>query len=92
MTMNQFIENHKEAGLHWFDWQALKFFNSKILEWNNETGYFFTSEIDPSGKKMYSIRKANFKNYDVETIGEFHSHKSLQAAKAWLAGYIEGNK
>ena len=90
ISLDQFKEQHERAGGHWFSVGALKFFNSKIVWWDAETGFFITSEVNPSDEKRYSVRMADFDTYNVITIGEFHSHKSLQAAKKWLEGYRAG--
>ena len=89
MTIKEFKRFNKEVGQHWFSPDTMKFFNTKIEYWEFDTGFFITLEHDHLMPHMYSVRKADFDTGKVETIGEFHSHKSLQAAKEWLKGYKE---
>ena len=90
MNEHEFKREHEKKGGHWFSTGAMSFFSSKIVRWFDDTGYFITTEVDPSGKKMYSIRQADYESFDVKTIGEFHSHKTMQAARKWLEGYEAG--
>lgn len=90
MSLDEFKEQHERHGGHWFSVGAMKFFNSKITWWDNETGFFITSEVNPAAEKRYTVRQADFKTFNVKTIGEFHYHRSSQAAKKWLEGYKAG--
>ena len=78
---------NKEAGLHWFDKDTMKFFNTRIVTGILKEKYFISSEFyrdwqtgDREPTK-YTIREVNWKTGDVSTVGEFQAYDSLKAAK-----------
>lgn len=64
---------NKAAGGHWFDKGTNRFFGSKVEGGPYGGHYFVTSEVDPNGKKAYSVRFAA-DDGSVRTIGNFHSY------------------
>jgi len=80
MTLAEFKKLNAEKGLHWFSEGTMSFFQSKIEYWN-DSGWFITSEVDPSGTKKFSVRSADFETGQVSTVGKFHSYDDLNEAK-----------
>ena len=74
---------NKAIGHHWFDFDAMSFFKTKIETPILHNRYFITSEINLSDIKKYSIREVN-DNGSIDTLGEFHSFKSVKDAKEYL--------
>lgn len=90
MSFDEFIQGNKDAGKHYFDKETMRFFDSKLVHasWNGD-GYFLTSEQfrgvnSPDGLRCWSIRKGNLHTFNVESIGEFQTYKSLARAKTAL--------
>ena len=83
MTLNEFIKLDKKINaVKWFDPETMNFFQTKIEYWNPETGYFITSEAYKV-ERAFTLRKANFKTADIDTIGDFQEYGSLiQALEA----------
>jgi hypothetical protein len=85
MNKNQFIKLNKEKGFNWFDKNTMRFFNSYIMAWDEKTGYFISSEKPPFDHiRRYTIRKANYKTGNVETISDYMQYDSLSKAKTAL--------
>lgn len=87
MTLNEFKRLNKEKGFHWFDADTMRFFNSRISNWDATTGLFITSEQNHGCPRLYTIRLANFNTGKVETCGEFQQYKTLYDAKQDLKRY-----
>lgn len=86
--MSEIVASHKSAGGHFFDRDAMKFFNSRICTATLKSGksgqqYFVTSERDDwGGERMYTIRSWNpAKPQIVETVGLFQAYDSLRQAR-----------
>ncbi len=98
MTLNEFKELNKSKGFHWFSKGTMRYFKSRISNWDSVTGYFITSEHGPgnasetffNGPRKFSIRKANFDNGNVDTIGQFQQYNTLGAAKTALRCLLRG--
>ena len=61
-------------GGHWFSSDTMRFFRTVLPQygWLAYGSYWFvTSEVNPSGKKAFSVRRLSRGN--VQTVGEFHS-------------------
>lgn len=59
---------------HWFSPDTMRFFRTVLPQhgWEAAGSYWFvTSEVNPSGKKAFSVRRMSRGN--VQTVGEFHS-------------------
>ena len=74
-TIRLIKEANKNAGKHFFEKETMRFFSSRILPtvYQGEGGmYFVTSEVDPSGKKAYTVREFIPDTKEINTVGEFH--------------------
>ena len=80
---DEFKYKHERAGKYFFSPSWMAFFKSKVLDWRPFTGFFITSESGTFGKepKRYTIRKADFDTFDVDTIGEFQEFETLYKAR-----------
>ena len=85
MTLIEFKEFNKEQGYHYFEPDTMRFFDSKIEQWDS-TDYFVTSEKTgfESTNRKYSIRKANFETGNVKTIGTFFQYDTIDEAELEL--------
>lgn len=87
MNLEQFKKLNKQVGNHWFSEGALNFFNSKIHDFDEDTGFFISSEQGPTSgcERRYSLRRAEFETGKVSTIGKFQEFSSIyQARKALI--------
>lgn len=89
MTLTEFKELNKAHGGHFFDKDTMRFFNSRVAFWS-KSGWFITSERDPSGTTGFTIRHGNLVNGHVITVGPFMQHKLLVEAK-WKLKEILGS-
>ena len=87
LTIKEIEQRNKASGGHWFSKGAKAFFQSRVVTDVLHGRFFISRETNPSGKTAYSVREAGERG-NIETIGEFHSHKTVQAARRWLAGYL----
>jgi hypothetical protein len=92
MRLEDFIHLHKSGGGHFFDRDTMRFFRSRILEFDVITGYFITSEKKcfSDYTRVYSIRKANFETGSVGTVGEFARFESLYLVKKEYKALLKG--
>lgn len=82
------MENMKEAkaiskanGGHFFDAQAMRFFNSKIESELIGGRYFITSErFEIDYPKMYTIRQISETGQILDDLGEFQEFDTLHGA------------
>lgn len=98
------IRNRAEKhNSHFFDADTMRFFSSRISElmwsegnlkdYENEPIYFITSEADKSSFKhsgsvrAYTIRKISVDG-DVDTVGEFQGHATLNDARHEIMNLI----
>jgi hypothetical protein len=72
-----------EKGFFFFSRDTMAFFNSHICTDIIREHYFITSEYSPSFNKplRYTVRSIDWDSGDITTVGEFHSHKTIKAAK-----------
>ena len=84
-SMAQIRRANKTSGGHWFERDSMRFFGSNIEGGPYNGRYFVTSEVDPGGKKAYSVREAA-DDGGVSTVGDFHAYgtkaEAVRAAKA----------
>lgn len=90
MHLYQFKELNKAKGFHWFDKDTMRFFGTRISNWDVITGYFITSEQPPHGPRTYTLRKADFDTGNVSTIGEFGQYKTMAQARGALKRALNG--
>lgn len=88
MTLTQFEYLHSAMGGKWFT-NGMAFLKSRIISWNNKTGFFIVSEGLGQSKK-YTIRRAIFSSGDIMTFNETHTHTTLLCAREHLR-FIETN-
>jgi hypothetical protein len=84
-----------EAGQHWFSKDTMRFFNSKVPDEalkKGDNAFFISQEddFDRSGK-VYTIRKANLKTGEVDTIGDFGVITSKSEAEKKMLEEMEKN-
>jgi hypothetical protein len=71
----------KANGGHFFDPQAMRFFNSKIESELIEGRYFITSErYDLESPKLYTIRRISNRGQILDDLGEFQEFDTLHGA------------
>lgn len=91
-TMEEVIEAANEAGSHWFETGAMKFFNTVIESELIAGSYFVTSEVDPGGRFRYSVRAVTLDEFGefktIDTIGKFHSHLTIDDALAAIENEV----
>lgn len=90
--VNAIERANREAGMHWFEPESMRFFGTEILRYFG-AGVFTTRETDPMGKTAWSIRVAS-PDGNVTTFGLFHSFGHAKtagaAAKRLAALLVEG--
>jgi hypothetical protein len=82
------MENMKEAkaiskanGGHFFDAQAMRFFNSKIESELIDGKFFITSErYDMDSPKLYTIRQISETGQILDDLGDFQEFDTLHGA------------
>ena len=90
MRQYEFEDFHKNQDLHFFDKETMRFFRSRILDWDYITGYFTTSEKNIGHARRYTLRKANFKTGDIETIGKFQAYNTSDSVKRAFNRALKG--
>jgi hypothetical protein len=86
-TLSEFIKFNHDKGLNWFEAETMRFFGTRISNWDCISGLFITSEQPPHSTRMYSVRQALWDTGQVVTLGEFMAYKSLREAKTALKRY-----
>lgn len=86
MTYEAFVRFNEEQGLHWFKPDTMRFFDSKIHDWDVKTGFFISSEKGPveTSKRKFTIRRANFETGSVSTFSSFQAYSTLYQAQRAL--------
>jgi len=93
-TLDQVKRAAYSAGSHWFDRQALRYFNSRISEnvYPVPGGALFISSekfkglYEPDGARLYTVRSCSADGV-IDTVGEFQEWKTSKQAHArakWL--------
>jgi hypothetical protein len=86
MLLPEIKRRNRDAGFHFFDRDALRFFGSKILSytWARKDGttFFVTSERRPASDdpRRYTVRVFNPKTNTVSTHGRFLQYETRGAA------------
>ncbi|MHB1643515.1 MAG: DUF7447 family protein [Acidithiobacillus sp.] len=87
---------NKEAGQHFFDASAMRFFNSRVCR-KVIGNYFVTSErFDQNSPRRYTLRSVDDRSW-IDTIGEFQAFATSreayrQAKRLWDADCLEIDK
>ena len=92
------IKTRAEIGSpHFFDADSMRFFSSRVSElcWRvGEDIYFITSEADKGyikhkgSVRAFTVRKCD-KRGDIDTIGEFQGHETLNEARSKIKDIVE---
>lgn len=84
MSLEEFKKLNKEIGNHWFSVGAMHFFDSKIHDFDEDTGVFITSEDSHIGASVrkFTLRHADFQTGRVKTLSVFQEFDSLRCARA----------
>lgn len=81
-------KRNKAIGHRWFEPDTMRFFSSRVHEsiYSAPDGraYFVSSERPPSGRRAYSVRRAELDG-SVSTVGEFCGYATGRAAHAAAA-------
>ena len=97
-TMAQIRACNRERGLHFFDRDTLRFFNSRVGRsvYQGPGGVYFVSseQFEPSSgpafPRKYSVRKFHPKDCSVDTVGDFQrfgfEHAATDEAKRLARG------
>ncbi len=95
------VKRRAEKGApHFFDADTMRFFSSRISElaWKiDENIYFITSEADKGPYKhqgsvrAYTVRKCDI-NGDIDTVGKFQEHETLNDARKEIKAIWEAQK
>jgi len=85
LTLEQFKNYHEANGGKWFSPGAMKFFAARVETDLINGCYFITSEQfkcpgHATGKRYFTIRKADMHSLSVETIGTFQQYTTKAAA------------
>lgn len=93
MKLSEVEMINKEKGLHFFDKDTIKFFNSKIETKGNLIGdkYFITSEKNEDNPRLFSVREFNKETGDTDTIGEFQEFKTRRQAENFAKCMVNKN-
>jgi hypothetical protein len=86
----EFEQLNKAKGFHWFSKDTMRFWKTRVSNWDCISGLFITSEQPPSGPRKYTLRKADFESGQVLTIGEFCAYNTIGAAKTALRNAQRG--
>jgi len=80
-TITDLKEANREAGLHFFDRDTMRFFKSKVESGMYAGRYFITSEQGPHGPRKYTIREAR-SDAAVIDASNFMQYSDLDDARA----------
>lgn len=92
MSMADFRDLNRQRGFHSFKSSTMRFFRSKLSNWDFDTGYFISSEKSPHDERRYTLRKADFETGNVLTVGEFYEYKNLYLARQALIKKVTETK
>jgi hypothetical protein len=91
MTYEAFVRFNEEQGYHWFKPDTMRFFDSKIHDWDVKTGFFISSEKGPirGSVRKFTVRKADFETGNVSTLSEFQEFDSIDEARIFIDYELE---
>lgn len=78
-TIQEIKQRNIEVGQHFFDEEAMRFFDSRIYK-TTHGFHFTTSERGPSGVRRYSVRVIDWTTGHIETVGNFQQFATLREA------------
>jgi hypothetical protein len=82
-TIDDFIRLHQKKGCHWFDKETIRFFKSNYGPLYSQK-YFISSEKGPYSNRKWTIRKINWNNGKVDTVGEFQKFNTEKQAQEYM--------
>lgn len=101
MTIQKIKDQHRAAGLHFFDTAAMLFFHSHIYEKVYDNLCFVTSEQDEGvvcmdlkrhaawdGERRFTVRRFNPVTKEIDTVSEFGQFDTVEEASEWAKQYI----
>lgn len=80
-TMDDIRRANEDAGQHWFQPAAMRFFRSRVSDGVYGNGYFVSSERGPDMARRYTVRKA-LPDGSIDQVGEFQQYASRSGAHA----------
>jgi hypothetical protein len=82
-TLSEVKQANREAGQHWFDFESMNFFGSKVYPTLYGGKYFVSSEYTGFEKvtRAFSVREAH-EDGSIGTVGEFLGYNTFEAAEA----------
>lgn len=95
--MDEVKKRAEKGSPFFFNTDTMKYFSSRVSDlcWKVENNiYFITSEADKGyivhngSKRAFTVRKCDLVG-DIETIGEFQEHKTLNDARKTIKEIIE---
>lgn len=92
-TMAQAKQAHKNFGGHFFDREAMRFFNSKVESELIAGRFFITSErFDDNSPKLFTIREIAPNGEILGDVGKFQEFETLSDALIKVGQHIEATK
>ena len=84
MTIEQIIQENRQAGYHFFDQDTKRFFRSYVYYPVYGDRFFITRETDPTANTAYTIRNFNNDTGKISTVGNFMGHATYHEAVAMV--------
>jgi len=89
-TIEDAKQRNEETGHYFFSPDTMRFFRSQVETSLLKGNYFVTSELAPYDKKRkYTLREIDWDSGDINTIGKFYSHDSVDDAEEALNEYLK---
>lgn len=89
-NMNDVKFYNKMTGHRFFDHDTMEFWGSRVESELFLNNTFVTSEDDfYRTKKLFTVRRYNPENGEIETVGKFQQFDSLKMALAFAENYKE---
>ena len=79
-SMDEIRTANRQAGQHFFEAGAMKFFNSRIESTVIDLEYFITSEQFEAAPRTFTVRRADERGH-IQTVGEIHQYRTQVAAE-----------
>jgi NADPH-dependent ferric siderophore reductase len=89
-TLEDAKQRNEETGHYFFSPDTMRFFKSQVETPLLGGEYFVTSERAPHDtSRRYTLRQIDWDTGEVNTIGEFYSHRSVDCAKDALTEHLK---
>lgn len=73
------LKELKKLNPKWWSRETMNFFKTKVIRYDEKTGYMITSETDPAGVTKYTIRLGH-DDGRISNVSEFHFYADLDDA------------